>query len=200
MLPASIALSAAFAVVASAAAATSVAAQTAPPASRSIAVEADAAAYALRGYSGILRLSFDNGLNIALGAGRYDVPGFIVERQDSDDEAGWKATSETIQVLRVGYRFGGPMRNGAVVDAIVINQRWKLEAERLGGETRFNPLSVGLSGGYYLHVGRHFYLYPTASFTYNDVYRGSPSVQGRVYEVARFQVNGSLHVGWEWSF
>jgi hypothetical protein len=40
-----------------------------------VAFEADALAYAVSGYSGILRVSLANGLNIALGAGRYEVPG-----------------------------------------------------------------------------------------------------------------------------
>jgi hypothetical protein len=54
----------------------------------SVALEADALAYAVSGYSGVLRVSLANGLNIALGAGRYEVPDFIVEGQASYDEAG----------------------------------------------------------------------------------------------------------------
>ena len=59
--------------------------------------------------------------NLALGTGRFEVPGFLLEGQDSFDAAGWKATSESIQVLRVGYRFGQANANGVVLDAIVIN-------------------------------------------------------------------------------
>jgi len=164
---------------------------------QSVAIEADAPAYLLGGYSGIVNLSFDNGLSIALGAGRYNVPGFVVEGQESFDEAGWKATSESIQVLRVGYRFSEPGRNGAAVHAIALNQDWRLEAERLGAETDFRPLGVGVSGGYYLHIGRHFYVYPIASATYNTVYSGDTSVQGMEYEVAAWQINPSVHVGWQ---
>jgi hypothetical protein len=161
----------------------------------SVAFEADALAYAVSGYSGILRVSLANGLNIALGAGRYEVPGFIVEGQDNFEEAGWKATSESIQVLRIGYRFRQAMKNGPVLDAIAINQRWKLVAERVGDETKFSPLGVGLSGGYYFHIGRHFYFYPTASLTYNGVYSGATTVGGFDYRVPKVQPNGSLHVG-----
>ena len=164
---------------------------------QSVAIEADALAYPLGGYSGIVNLTFNNGLSIALGAGRYNVPGFVVEGQETFDEAGWKGTSESIQVLRLGYRFRGPGTNGPAVHAIVLNQNWRLEAERLGDETRFRPLGVGVSGGYYFHIGRHFYVYPIAAATYNTVYSGETSVQGRNYDVAAWQINPSVHIGWE---
>lgn len=164
----------------------------------SLAVEADAAAYALKGYSGIFRVTLANGFNIAFGSGRYNVPNFVVKGQDNYEQARWKATSESIQVLRVGYRFRGPMRDGPVVDAIVLNQKWRLRSERVAGETRFRPIGVGLSGGYYIHLGRHFYIYPTASLTHNSVYSGTTSLQGFNYRVPKFQFNGSVHVGWEW--
>jgi hypothetical protein len=75
------------------------------PPLRSVALEADARAYAVNGYSGVLRASLANGLSIALGAGHHEVPGFFVEGQADHEVAVWKATSETIQVLRIGYRF-----------------------------------------------------------------------------------------------
>jgi hypothetical protein len=57
---------------------------------------------------------------------------------------------------------------------------------------------VGLTAGYYAHVGKHFYVYPTAAFTYNKVVSGQATLQGVSYKVARFGPNASLHVGWEW--
>jgi hypothetical protein len=36
--------------------------------------------------------------------------------------------------------------------------------------------------------------------THNDVYSGETSVRGLEYKVPPLQFNGSLHVGWEWSF
>lgn len=170
--------------------------ETAPKGS--IAFEADAAAYGLSGYSGIARYTFKNGFNVALGTGRYNVPGFILKNDSNYDAAKWKATSESIQVLRAGYRFKGPMKNGPAVDVIVINQKWRLRSESRGGETTFRPLGVGLSGGYYFHIGKHFYIYPTASFTHNTVYSGQTAVNGFNYKVSRWQPNGSVHVGWEW--
>jgi hypothetical protein len=167
---------------------------------QSIAIEGDAPAYLLSGFSGIANITLANGISIALGAGRYNVPGFIVEGQDSYDEAGWEATSESIQVLRIGYRFRGALRNGPAVHAIVLNQNWRLEAKELGEETRFRPLGVGVSTGYFFHVGRHFYIYPTAAATYNTVYSGDTSVQASSYDVPRWQVNPSVHVGWEMGF
>jgi hypothetical protein len=164
---------------------------------QSVAIEADALAYFLGGYSGIVNLTFDSGLSIALGAGRYNVPGFVVEGQETFEEAGWKATSESIQVLRIGYRLRGTGTNGPAVHAIVLNQNWRLEAERLGDETRFRPLGMGVSAGYYFHLGPHFYVYPTASATYTTVYSGETSVQGRDYDVAAWQINPSVHIGWE---
>lgn len=166
----------------------------------SLAVEADALAFGLGGYSGIFRVSLGSGLNVALGAGRYNVPGFILEGQETFDQAQWEATATSIQVLRVGYRFGAPMSDSAVVDAIVINQRWELESPSLGAKTTFRPFGVGVSGGYYWHLGRHFYIYPTASVTWNTVYGGEAAVNGVPYEVATWQFSGSVHVGWEWSF
>ncbi len=45
----------------------------------SIAIESDALAHALPGYSGIVNLSLRNGFLIAFGTGRYDVPSFLLE-------------------------------------------------------------------------------------------------------------------------
>jgi hypothetical protein len=56
---------------------------------------------------------------------------------------------------------------------------------------------VGVSSGYYIHIGRHFYVYPIASATYNTVYSGDTSVQGMEYKVAAWQINPSVHVGWQ---
>lgn len=167
---------------------------------RSMAIEGDAAAYFLKGYSGIGRVTFGNGLNIALGTGRYNVPGFVMERDSNYDAARWKATAESIQVFRLGYRFRGAMRSGPVIDGIAINQKWRLRSETLGGETKFRQIGAGLSGGYYIHIGRHFYIYPTASLTRNWVYSGQTTIGGLQYKVSPTQFNGSVHVGWEWGF
>jgi hypothetical protein len=174
-------------------------AQTEPEAPKaSIAIEADALAYALPGYSGIVNLSLRNGFQVAFGSGRYDVPGFLLSGDGNYDAAKWKATSTSVQVLRVGYRFNGPMKDGFAVGGILLNQNWRLRAERLAGETTFRPLSVGVTTGYYFHIGKHFYLYPTLAYTYNTVVSGSTSLQGVNYKVAKFSPNASLHVGWEW--
>ncbi len=164
----------------------------------SFAVEADAAAYALRGYSGIGRVTLRNGLNIALGTGRYNVPNFVLSGDKNYDAAKWKATAESIQVFRFGYRFGGAMRNGPVVDAIVINQNWRLRAGNIAGQTKFRQIGAGISGGYYIHIGKHFYIYPTASLTRNTVYSGETRIGNLEYRVRPTQFNGSVHVGWEW--
>ncbi|MEO5925784.1 MAG: hypothetical protein ABIR70_18340 [Bryobacteraceae bacterium] len=164
----------------------------------SIAVEADALAYGLPGYSGIVNLSLRNGFQIAFGTGRYEVPGFLLKGDDNYDAVGWKATSKSVQVLRVTYRFNGPMKSGPALGAVLLNQSWRLRAEKLSGETTFRPLSVGITGGYYIHVGKHFYIYPTAAFTHNSVVSGRTSLQGTNYDVAKWGPNASVHVGWEW--
>jgi len=175
------------------------AAQSAQPArGASIAVEADAISFFIGGYSGIVNLSLGNGFQVALGTGRYDVPTFLLEGDPNYDTAQWEATVTSVQVLRMGYRFKGPMKNGPVLAAIALNQNWQMQAPPLGGETQFRTISVGLSGGYYFHIGRHFYVYPTAAFTYNTVTSGSTSVGGTSYTVEEFGPNGSVHVGWEW--
>lgn len=173
--------------------------QSAPAPRMSVAVEADILSYAIAGYSGILNLSFRNGLQVALGTGRYDVPEFLVKGDPNFNAAQWNATSTSIQVLRMTYRFNGPMRNGPALGAIVLNQNWRLRSTPLGGETKFRPLSAGITGGYYQHFGKHFYVYPTVAFTYNSVQSGSTSVNGVNYKVAKFSPNGSLHVGWEFA-
>ncbi len=170
--------------------------ESAPKAS--IAFEADAAAYALKGYSGIANLSLRNGFQVAFGTGRYEVPSFLLKGDSNYDRAKWKATSTSVQVFRMGYRFKGPMKNGPVLGGIVLNQNWRLRSERIAGETRFRPVSVGVTGGYYFHIGKHFYIYPTAAFTHNSVYSGQTSLQGTNYKVAKWGPNGSVHVGWEW--
>lgn len=164
---------------------------------QSIALETDALAYPLSGYSAILRITHEGGFSYALGTGRYTLPTFLVKSQSTYDAAGWQATSEAIQVLRVGYRFFGPRQDGPAVDVIVLNQIWRLEAPRLGGVTHFKTLGAGLSVGYYVHLGKHFYAYPNAALTYDTAYAGRTSVQGRSYDVRPVGFAGSVHLGWE---
>lgn len=164
----------------------------------SVAAEADVLAYGLPGYSAIVNVSFANRLQMAFGVGRYDVPSFLLEGDEAYEAAGWTATAKTVQVFRATFRVRGPMKSGPAVGAVVLNQHWRLRAARLGGETDFRPVSVGLTAGYYVHVGRHFYVYPTAAYTYNHVYAGSTTVAGQSYRVDRFGPNASLHAGWEW--
>ena len=59
----------------------------------SIAVEADAAAYALAGYSGIVNLSLRNGFQVAFGSGRYDVPSFLLKGDSNYEKAKWLCQS-----------------------------------------------------------------------------------------------------------
>ncbi len=170
-------------------------AQTTPTAS--VAAEADVLAYGISGYSGILSVTLPNKLQIALGMGRYDVPSFLLSGDLQFDAAQWEATVTSIQVARATSRVRGAMRSGPALGAVVLNQNWRLRSAPLDGETRFRTLSVGVTGGYYVHIGRHFYLYPTAAFTYNGV-SGSTAIRGTNYEVERFSPNASLHAGWEW--
>jgi hypothetical protein len=165
----------------------------------SIAIEADALAYGIKGTSGILSMSFGNGLQVAAGAGNYEVPTFLLEGDKNYDLAHWRARATSVQVVRATYRLNGPMKNGLALGAVVLNQRWRLSAERLSGSTTFQPLSAGLTAGYYLHLGRHFYIYPTTAFTYNRVVSGKAELQGTAYKVNRFAPNASLHIGWEMS-
>jgi hypothetical protein len=169
------------------------------PRRMSVAIESDVLSYGLAGYSGIISVSFARGLQVALGAGRYDVPTFLLEGDANYDTARWKATATSIQVLRATYRFNGPMKDGFALGAIILNQNWRLSGERVTGETKFQPLSVGLTAGYYIHLGKHLYLYPTTAFTYNTVASGTASLQGQAYRVAKWAPNGSLHMGWEWT-
>ena len=170
-------------------------AQTTPTAS--LAAEADVLAYGISGYSGVFSATLPNKLQVAFGVGRYAPPSFLLSGDANYDEARWKATVTSIQVARATYRFRGAMRSGPALGAVILNQNWRLRSAPLGGETRFRTLSVGVTGGYYVHIGRHFYLYPTAAFAYNSV-SGSTSINGTSYEVERFSPNGSLHAGWEW--
>lgn len=168
------------------------------PATASVAIEADVFAFGLSGYSGIFSATLPNKLQFAFGTGRYDVPSFLLSGDANYDAAQWQATATSIQVARVTYRFRGAMKSGPAVGGIVLNQNWRLRSDRLGGETRFRPLSVGVTAGYYLHLGPHFYVYPTAAYTYNRVVSGRASIAGRAYTVERQSPNASLHAGWEW--
>ncbi len=100
-----------------------------------LAIEADAISFFISGYSVIANLSLSNGFQVALGSGRYDVPDFLLEGEDDYDLAQWTATSTSVQVLRMGYRFRGPMKSGPAVAAILLYQNWELRSEPLGGET-----------------------------------------------------------------
>lgn len=163
----------------------------------SFALEADAAAYALSGYSGIARYTFDRGFDVALGGGRFDLPGFVVETQENFDAMQWKAEVSGIQVFRSGYRFHGAHRNGPAIGVIVMNQAWEVESRTLRAGTSFKVLSAGLTLGYYQHFGSRFYLYPTMGLTSDSVYDGEHTVLGNEYKVAPLGVNGSVHMGWE---
>jgi hypothetical protein len=163
----------------------------------SVAIESDVLSYFISGNSGMVNVSLPSGVQVALGSGRYDVPSFLLEGDDNYEKAKWKATATSVQVLRMTDRFRGPRKNGPAVGAVVLNQNWKLRSETLGGEARFKQINAGLTGGYYLHLGKHLYLYPTVAFTWNDVYLGSASVRGTNYNVAKFAPNASLHMGWE---
>lgn len=177
-------------------------AQAAPthPAQWSVALEGDGIAYGLGGYSGIIRVAAPNRFEVALGSGRYHLPEFVAKTQDNFDEAQWDVTSESIQVLRVGYRFAPPLANGFAVHAIAMHQRFRISSEPLAGVSRFKQLGLGISGGYYLHLGAGVYVYPVVSVTYDRVYNGTNAVQGRRYRVPSLGVSESVHVGWERGF
>lgn len=164
----------------------------------SVAAEADILAYGLPGYSGILSVTTPQKLQVAFGVGRYAVPSFLLKGDDNYDAVKWKATATSLQALRVTYRFKGAMKSGPALGVIALNQHWRLRAEKLDGETRFWLLNVGVTSGYYIHAGRHFYLYPTFAFTRNAVHSGDAMLKGTRYAVEKFGPNGSLHAGWEW--
>lgn len=164
----------------------------------SVAAEADVLAYGLPGYSGIVNVTLPSKLQVAVGVGRYAVPSFLLSGDEAYDAVKWKATVTSLQVARATYRFRGAMKSGPAVGLVALNQNWRLRSDRLAGETTFRTLSIGVTAGYYIHAGRHFYVYPTTAFTRNRVASGSTSIKGTRYEVARYAPNASLHAGWEW--
>jgi hypothetical protein len=89
------------------------------------------------------------------------------------------------------------MKSGPALGGVVLNQNWRLQSAPLNGETTFRELSAGVTGGYYVHIGKHFYVYPTAAYTHNNVYSGETSIKGTSYKTDKFSPNASLHVGWE---
>jgi hypothetical protein len=163
----------------------------------SIAVESDILSFFISGYSAMINVSLPNRFQVAFGIGNYDVPGFLVEGDSNFDTAQWKARVTSVQVLRATYRFRGPMTSGPALGAVLLNQNWRLQSVPLNGESTFRELSAGATGGYYVHFGKHLYVYPTAAYTYNNVYSGQTSVKGMNYKVERFSPNASVHVGWE---
>ena len=164
----------------------------------SIAAETDILSFFISGYSGIVNVSFANGLQFAAGTGRYDLPSFLLEGDEHYDEAKWEATSTSVQVARLTYRFHGPMKNGPALGIVGLHQNMRLSSAPLDGDTKFRVLNVGVTGGWYQHFGRHFYVYPTVASTNNSVLSGDPSVGGTPYKVERWAPNASLHIGWEW--
>jgi len=164
----------------------------------SFAVESDILSFFVSGYSAMINVSFPNKFQMAFGIGNYDVPGFLVESDDNFDAAQWKARVTSVQVFRATYRFRGPMKSGPALGGVILNQNWRLQSAPLNGQTTFSEISAGVTGGYYIHLGRHFYLYPTAAYTYNNVYSGETSVNGTNYTVESSSPNASLHVGWAW--
>src|ERR1044071_990840 len=172
-------------------------AQTSQPASDervSIAVESDILSFFIGGYSAMVNVSLPNKFQMAFGIGSYEVPGFLVEGDPNFDVAQWEARVTSVQVFRATYRFKGPMRSGPALGGAILNQNWRLQSAPLNGETTFREVSVGITGGYYVHLGPHFYLYPTAAYTYNNVYSVEPSINGIDYKTDKFSPNASLHV------
>jgi len=164
----------------------------------SITVESDVLSFFIGGYSAMVNVSLPNKFQAAFGIGNYDVPGFLVEGDSNFDAARWAARVTSVQVFRATYRFRGPMTSGPALGAVLLNQNWRLQSAPLRGGTTFRELSTGVTGGYYVHLGTHFYIYPTAAYTYNNVYSGETSVRGTNYKVDKFSPNASLHVGWAW--
>lgn len=163
-----------------------------------LAVEADASAYLLKGDSFILRYTFENGIIVALGAGKYELPEFILKvDQKNFEQMKWKAKSKSIQVARVGYRFSKAYSDGVVLEAIAINQSWHVTSQALNSSTNFKTLSLGISTGYFYHIGKQFYLYPIVSLTSNSVTSGSTELQGNNFNVKDAAVSYSLHTGFE---
>ncbi len=164
----------------------------------SISIEGDAAAYFLNGYSGIVRKSFDNGLDIALGGGAFNMPHAVVESSQSNNNLiQWEARCNSIQVFRFGYRFSKPYENGFMTHLIFMNQNWNVKSRTLADDTSFNVLSKGISGGYIYHVFEGVYIYPNIAYTLNDRYVGNPSILFNEYHFAQSGWNGSVHVGIE---
>lgn len=162
------------------------------------ALEADALSFLLKGHSTIIRHTWDNGFEVALGAGKFTLPNSIVEGEQNDHElAEWTAESTSIQVARAGYRFGKAYSNGWAFHLIAMNQRWHVESKDLNLSTRFSVLATGLSAGYYFHLSKKFYLYPVISVTRNNIYKGDNEVGGRSYDVPEASWSGSLHAGFE---
>ena len=64
-----------------------------PALAQSVAIESDALAYPLSGYSAILRVTHEGGFSYALGTVRYTLPTFLVKSQSAHEAAGWQATS-----------------------------------------------------------------------------------------------------------
>jgi hypothetical protein len=162
------------------------------------ALEADALSFFLKGHSTIIRHTWDNGFEAAIGAGKFTLPSSIVEGEQNDyDEAEWEAESTSIQVARLGYRFGKAYSNGWAFHLIAMNQRWHVESEPLNLSTRYTVLATGLSAGYYIHLSKSFYLYPVVSVTSNNIYQGDNKIGGRSYDVPAASWSGSLHAGFE---
>ena len=101
----------------------------------------------------------------------------------------WKARVTSVQVFRATYRFRGPMKSGPRVrrrDSELNQNSGVCSRAPLNGEATFRELSAGVTGGYYVHLGRHFYIYPTAAYTYNNVYSGETSIKGINHKTDRF--------------
>jgi hypothetical protein len=90
------------------------------------------------------------------------------------------------------------MSSGLAIGGILFNQNYRLQAEKLAGQTEFRVLSAGVTAGYYFHLTKHFYIYPTFAYTHNSVASGQTSLQGVNYTVRSWGENATVHVGWEW--
>ena len=157
----------------------------------------DILSFFISGYSAMMNVSLPNKIQMAFGIGAgttYRV--FLWRATPISMSPSGRRESHPFRCSVRLYRFRGPMTSGPALGGVMLNQNWHLQSAPLSGSTKFSEFSVGVTGGYHCHVGKHFYIYPTAAYTYNNVYSGETTVNGTNYKTDKFSPNASLHVGW----
>jgi hypothetical protein len=162
----------------------------------SVSLEADPFAYFMNGYSLNVRTLFDSGLDISAGIMGVNVPEHVL-KDSQIDGADWRASISDGQLLKVGYKFSKPYRDGFSTHLFASRQKWNVKSRAAQEKSDFTVIGTGVSLGYTYHLPKSFYLFPFATYAVNTITEGNEKVQGYRYKIDSSEIGLGVNLGFE---